>query len=141
MENSEEILAVLKAVDDSLSGRGKAFRVFDLCFTNERLVIIKPKRISWIIKWLGLETRKRRKQDPLRDLTVDELLEKDKSSYAINYYDLDWVCLNTSFFGSNLNIRGRKFWKIIKLNKEQFKQLSRILPRIAALKGKLEINK
>ena len=139
MENSEEILAVIKAVGDSLDG-SSGCRIFDLCFTDERLVIIKPKMTIGIIRWLGLETRKRRKQDPLGDLTIDELLEKDKSSYAINYYDLEWICLNTSFFGSNLNIRGKKFWKMIKINKEQFKKLSRILPRIDALKGKLEIN-
>ena len=42
MENSEEILAVLKAVDDSLSGT-RRIRIFDLCFTNKRVVIIKPK--------------------------------------------------------------------------------------------------
>ena len=68
------------------------------------------------------------------------MLEKDKSSYAINYGDLDWICLNKSLFGSNLNIKGKKIGKLIKINKEQYNQLSQILPKIDALKGKIESN-
>ncbi len=86
------------------------------------------------------DAKERRKQDPLRGLTIDELLERDKSSYAVNYDELEWICINKSFFGSNLNFKGEKIWKLIKLSKEQFKQLSQVLPRIDALKGKLEIN-
>jgi hypothetical protein len=146
MENSEEILAVLKAVDDSL-GRYMKFEIFDLCITNKRLVVINPKLHKWKA-WLGInvmiqrrrEAKKRQKQDPLRSLTVDELLEKDKSSYAVNYDDLDWICLNKAFFGSNFYFKGEKIWKQIKISKEQFKQLSQVLPRIDALKKKLEIN-
>jgi hypothetical protein len=147
MENSEEILAILKALDDHL-GRYVQFEIFDLCITNNRLVVINPKLYKFRVRMLGIsvrilrrgEAKKRLKQDPLKGLTVDELLEKDKSSYAINYDELEWIRLNTSFFGSNLNFKGEKIWKQIKLNKEQFKQLSQVLPRIDALKGKLEIN-
>ncbi len=147
MENSEELLAVLKAVDDSL-GRYMLFEIFDLCITNKRLVVINPKLHNWKA-WSGInvkilkrrgEAKKRLKQDPLKGLTLDELLEEDKSSYAINYDDLEWIYLNKSLFGSNLNFKGKKIGKLIKINKEQYDQLSQILPRINALKGKLEIN-
>jgi hypothetical protein len=150
MENSEEILAVLKALDDRLSSPMR-IRIFDLCFTNKRLVIIMPKLVKRTITWNWLSYRtlkgrnilkekQRRKQDPLMGLTIDELLEKDKSSYAINYDDLKWICVNTSFSRSNLQFRTGKIWKLIEISKKQFKQLSQILPRIVALKGKLEIN-
>ena len=46
MEKSEELLTVLKAVDNSLSGVGRV-EFFDLCITNKRLVIIKPKTGKW----------------------------------------------------------------------------------------------
>ena len=86
------------------------------------------------------ESKKRRKQDPLKGLTIDELLKKDKNSYAINYDELEYIYLNKSLFGSNLNLKGKKIGKLIKINKEQYNQLSQILPRIDALKEKLEIN-
>jgi len=146
MQNSEELLAVLKAVDDSL-GTYIKFEIFDLCITNKRLVVINPKLHKWRV-WLGInvkilrrrESKKRRKQDPLKGLTIDELLEKDKSSYAINYDELEYIYLNKSLFGSNLNLKGKKIGKLIKINKEQYDQLSQILPRIEDLKEKLEIN-
>ena len=146
MENSEELLTVLKAVDNSL-GTYFQFEIFDLCITNKRLVVINLKLHKWR-GWGGInamiqrrrEAKKRRKQDPLKGLTIDELLEKDKNSYAINYDDLDWICLNKSLFGSNLNIKGKKIGRLIKINKEQYNQLSQILPKIDALKGKIESN-
>ena len=148
MENSEELLAVLKAVDDYL-GRYMLFEIFDLCITNKRLVIINPKSYNRWFKMWGIsvwiqrrgEAKKRLKQDPLKGLTIDELLEEDKSSYAINYDDLEWVYLNKSLFGSNLNLKGKKIGKLIKINKEQYDQLFQILPKIEVLKGKLEINR
>ena len=147
MENSEEILAILKAVDDSL-GRYMLFEIFDLCITNKRLVVINPKSYNRWFKMWGIsvwiqrreEAKKRLKQDPLKGLTIDELLEKDKSSYAINYDELEYIYLNKSLFGSNLNLKGKKIGKLIKINKEQYDQLSQILPKIEAVKGKFEIN-
>ena len=85
------------------------------------------------------KVEKRQKQDPIKGLTIDELLEKDKNSYAINYADLDWISLNTSLFGSNLTFKGKKIWKIFKIIKEQYNQLAQILPTIDALKEKIEI--
>jgi len=136
-------------LDDSFSGPMR-LKIFDLCITNNRLVIIKPKLIKWAIGFWGrfsyfiqkrqIIEKEKRKQDPLEGLTIDEMLKKDKSSYAINYNDLDWICLNKSLFGSNLTFKGKKIWKLIIINKEQFKQLSRILPKIVALEGKFEIN-
>jgi len=131
MEKSEEILAILKAVDDSL-GRYMLFELFDLCITNKRLVIINPKSYNRWFKMWGVsvwiqrrgEAKKRIKQDPLKGATIDELLEKDKSSYAINYEELEWIYLNKSIFGSNLNIKGKKIGMLIKINKEQYAQLS-----------------
>ena len=46
MENSEELLTVLKAVDNSL-GTYFQFEIFDLCITNKRLVVINPKLYKW----------------------------------------------------------------------------------------------
>jgi hypothetical protein len=114
MENSEEILAVLKALDDRLSSPMR-IRIFDLCFTNKRLVIIMPKLVKRTITWNWLSYR--------------TLKGRNK-----------WICVNTSFSRSNLQFRTGKIWKLIEISKKQFKQLSQILPRIVALKGKLEIN-
>lgn len=151
LENSEEVLVVL-AICQRIYNDGE--KTFDLCFTNKRLAVFNPKALPILYKqakelWERVspiiqkdqEAKKRENRDPFEDLTIDELLEKDKSSYAINYADLDWISLNTSLFGSNITFKAKKIHEFIKLNKEQYKQLSQILPRIDALKGILEINK
>ena len=148
MQNSEQQLAVLRAVDNC-----------DLCITDKRLVVINPKSYTWNIGSIiagavtcgigapvataiqkHVDRQHRKKTEPLKGLTIDELLQKDRSSYAVPYKEMDWLCLNRSRFGGNLTFRTKKVWKILKLNKEQVEQLSLLLPTIAALNGKFKIN-
>ena len=61
MEKSEEILTVLKAVDNSL-GTYMKFEIFDLFITNKRLVVINPKLHKWRV-WLGINVRMLRRRE------------------------------------------------------------------------------
>lgn len=145
MENSEEVLAVLTEITQPISSQIED--VFDLYFTNKRLIVLNKKWRPRLFKqaidlWERMHpSRKREKIGPLKASEIDEFLEKDKSSMALNYDDLDWIFLKKSFFGRcNLNIKGKKILKYINIDKEQFNTLSEILPKIDSLKGKLEIN-
>ena len=113
MQNSEQQLAVLRAVDNC-----------DLCITDKRLVVISPKSYTWsagtlvgraVAGGIGAtvataiqkraDTKRRQKEEPLKGLTIDELLQRDSKSYAVPYDEMDWLCLNRSRFGSNFNIQ------------------------------------
>ncbi len=75
MENSEEILAILKAVDDSL-GRYMLFEIFDLCITNKRLVVINPKSYNRWFRMLGIsvmDTKKRGSKKKTKTRSIKRL--------------------------------------------------------------------
>jgi len=148
VQNSEQQLAVLSAVDNC-----------DLCITDKRLVVVGPQSYTWsagtlvgraVAGGIGAtvataiqkraDSKKRQKSEPLKGLTIDELLQKDKKSYAVPYDEMDWLCLNRSRLGSNLTFRTKKLYRLLKLNREQVEQLTLILPKIEALKGKFKIN-
>ena len=61
MENSEELLAVLKAVDNSI-GTYMKFEIFDLCITNKRIVGINTKVHKWR-GWGGLNAMAQRRKE------------------------------------------------------------------------------
>jgi hypothetical protein len=146
MQNPEQQLAFLKGVENC-----------DLCVTDKRLVIVSPKAylLGKIVGFaiggglganIGSEIQQRvdakhRQEEPQpMGITIDELLKKDPRSYAVPYEEMDWMCLNKSMWGGNLTYMTKKAWTQLKMNKEQFKALSLVLPDVAALKEKFKIN-
>lgn len=125
----------------------------EIYFTDKRLIVIEPSYWQYEPMGLGIigtvlrEVTYHSKKEKLEeikkennDLALDEKLQKIKGSYAIAYDNLDGLTLSKSFSGGQLCIKGKNGWKYLSLNKDEFKQLSNLLPTIPLLKDKLTIN-
>jgi hypothetical protein len=77
-----------------------------------------------------------KKEQEIKDMTLDEKLQKIKGSFAIAHDDVESICVSKG----QLNFKAKKFWKYYVLNKEQYNQLSSLLPTINLLKDKTKIN-
>ena len=142
MQGSENIIAVIRKI---LYGNLR----FDLYLTDKRIVVIHG--VDLAVFGLGAfpaiigegiqkftESRKEHKE---KTLTLGELLQRDKKSFAISYGDLERVKLHKSrWLAGTLNIKSKEIKKTFTLTKVQFEQLSRLLPSIDLLQGKLEID-
>lgn len=145
MENSEQQIVIVKNVIADLSN-------YDVYLTDRRIVVVHTWNVpTWgaaggFVGSLiaeGVEALvSSRKKKKMENLTLDEILVKDKKSYVIPYESIEQIKLKSR----KLEISAEQFsklsltynrWKKFTLNKEQFEQLSTILPSIAALKGKL----
>jgi hypothetical protein len=125
-----------------------------VCLTDKRLVAISKKSKPILTKGLAgrvldtvvfygiigggvdlmMQSYQRSKDALPENLDLDALLEADKKhNYAIPYTEVMWMKLNSD----NLNVRGKKVWKIFKLRKETVEQLRQILPNLRGLEGKL----
>lgn len=68
------------------------------------------------------------------------IMTSGNKNFAVFYRDLEYIRLHQSLFGSNLTFKSTiTGWRQLAPNKAQLKQLSLVLPTIAALNGKLEI--
>jgi hypothetical protein len=169
MENSEKQIAVI----ENISRNPETYNFY---LTNKRLVAINTKSQSTAFVSLGLvgavidtaiEMKQGKKKKELKSLTLDEILQKDKKSFAIPYSNVEWLWLHDSKsrwknpkieirlkginlhrnkWNNNLEMQENQEGKFIdisekspdfNLTKDQFEQLSTILPNIAELNGKL----
>jgi hypothetical protein len=125
----------------------------EIYFTENRLIVIEPSfwqyapmgfgLVSNVIRGVTFYSRKKKLEQINKennDLALDEKLQKIKGSYATAYDNLDGITLSKSYSGGQLCIKGKNGWKYLGLNKEEFKQLSNLLPTIPLLKDKLTIN-
>lgn len=142
MENSEQQIAFIKNIfvyPDK----------YDLYLMDKRLVVINTR--SQTVAGFGLipeligegitKINESRKKEKMKNLTLDEMLAKDKKkSFTIPYEDIQNVKVYKPKYGwSNwkLEIKSIKLQKTFYLKKEQFEQLSKLLPNISALNGKI----
>ena len=91
----------------------------DLYFTDKRLVFIPSK-----------------KNQEFKDMTLDQKIKNIKNSYAIPYCSLNEFVLSKSRFGGLVCIKTSSGLKYLNLNKEQFSQISDLLPTVPMLLGK-----
>ncbi len=85
---------------------------------------------------------KSRKEKKAKNLTTDELLEKDSKSFAVNYVDIEKIELHdphSRWKKRKLKIKMKEDMlpKEYGVTETQFAMLSALLPSIAELKGKL----
>ena len=145
MENSEHQLAVIEA-----------FGNCDLYITDKRLVVIKKSSYSTggliggilggviggaIGSTIQREIESKKKEDEQVCSKINELLKKDKKNYDISYDDLYSVKLSkiqwSKLKSATLTINSKKGLYVLKLSNEQVEQLSKLLPTISALNGKI----
>lgn len=142
MENLKEYIAKFESVAD-----------FDLYVTENRFIFIKSNNPQYAsVGGGGLlgglisegifafqKNKAEKKQKELKEMSLDELLTNIKHSFAVPYNEVEHVILGKSFSGGQLNLKSKKLWKFLNLNKEQFKKLSDLLPSIQSLKEKTKI--
>ena len=143
MENSEQQIAVTEKMFDYPN-------TYNFYWTNKRLIAINVRNqevvgaglIPALIGEALTKFNESRKKEKTKNLSLDEILAKDKKSFDVSYEVIEQIKLHKG----RLEIASKKFsemsitynrWKKFLLKKEQFEQLSTILPSIAALKGKL----
>jgi hypothetical protein len=80
--------------------------------------------------------KEKKKEQEIKDMTLDEKLQKIKGCFAIDHDNVESICVSKG----QLNFKAKKVWKYFTLNKEQFSQLSSLLPNIQLLKDKTKIN-
>jgi hypothetical protein len=169
MENSEKQIALIENIS-------RFPETYTFYLTNKRLVAINKKSLSTAFVSLGLvgaaidiaiEKQQGKKKKELESLSLDEILQKDKKSFAIPYSNVEWFWLHDSksrwknqkieirLKGINLHrnkwnnsfeMQENQVGKFIDisesspdfiLTKDQFEQLSTILPNIPELNGKV----
>jgi hypothetical protein len=146
MQTPEHQIALVKNIPFSKDLAGK----YDLYITDKRFVIINTSSFTYVGagvlgSFIGEGIRKigeSKKKEKMKDLTLDEMLEKDKKkSFAIAYEDIEQIKLHdpkSRWKNRSLEIKSRNAQTRFLPKKEQFEQLSGILPSIVLIKGKLE---
>jgi hypothetical protein len=156
MQNPERQIAVINDIlltDDPLS-------IYDLYITDRRIIVIDSKNyfggsgIGGLIGSMLTDAMEQtdeasaKKQKELKEefesLSLDEKLKSFFKNFAINYEEANQIILNgphSRWRKATLKINSEKKHAKFQPTKEQFEQLSTILPSIEALKEKLAICK
>lgn len=143
-------IALVKNISTAKDDFGRR-QSYNLYITDRRMVMVRvidPKYfpyagglvgglINEAVFSIGL-SRKKKQEEETKGLTLDEMLDQDKKSFAIFYEDIKHIRLYKEWgWGYTLDIETTKTQKNFQPNKEQFEQLSSVLPNIDAIKGKL----
>jgi len=141
MENSEKQIVSIEHIIQNKFGAD----AYNLYLMDKGLVLInKTSRTVWtaplILTPLLTGYNWSRKQEKIKNLKLDEILQEDKKSYAIAYEDIEQIRLHdpqSRWKSFSLEIKSPKIQISFLLNKTQFQQLSNVLPNLIALQGKL----
>jgi|GEM_PF-987962 len=85
-----------------------------------------------------ITSRREEKENEMKSLGFNKMLETDKENFDLVYEDIEKIGLHIVMRVRRLDVTSKKMQKTFGLAKEQYEQLSTILPNIPALKGKLE---
>lgn len=85
-----------------------------------------------------ITSRRKEKENRMKSLGFDKMLEKDKESFDLIYEDIEKIGLHIVMRVRRLDVTSKTLQKTFGLTKEQYEQLSTILPNLQALRGKLE---
>lgn len=157
MQNSERQIAVI----NDILFIGDPLSKYDLYITDRRLIVIDSKNfyggggIGWVLIGSVLTdtleqgdeaTAKKQKEmkEKFESLSLDEKLNSFYKNFGINYEEVSQIILNDShsrWRKATLKIISERKHAKFQPTKEQFEQLTVILPKIEALKEKLVTNK
>ncbi len=146
MEDSERILAIIEGLSSDDSDN------YNLVLTTRRIVLMRTRYpivnpqvglmkgglVGWALASLiekGVES-KMDEMENSQSLTLDELLQKDEKSYAINYEEITEIKLHKGLINSKLIVESKGSQKIFSFNKN-FKKIHAMLLQTPALVGKI----
>ena len=66
--------------------------------------------------------------------------QKELLGFDILFDEIEFISLNKSRKGGQINIKSKKWWKFLKVNKEQFEKAGLIISSIPQLKEKIKEN-
>lgn len=136
MENSENQIALIQNV---LLGSN----IFNIYVTDKRIAFIFLRQLNsggGLVGALiteGVRWAHDSRKELANVLTLDELLKKNRLSYAFFYKDLKHFRV---YDNREIEVVSLAFRRTIKLPKEAYAQLLTTLPTISLLEGKLELH-
>lgn len=150
MEGSEQVLAIIEGLssDDSIDS-------YNLVLTTRRIVLMhtinplvspevglaKGGLVGWAIASLiekGVEAKMN--EEKSQYLTLDESLQKDKKSYAINHEDITEIKLYKRLINSKIIVDSKGYQKTFFFHKN-IKKIYTTLLQAPALAGKVFISR
>lgn len=143
MNNSEQQIGLVENISNYPD-------TYNLFWMDKRLVVIHTRSqsnvgVGLIPSLIGegiTKFNESRKKEKTKDLTLDEILAKDKKSFAVDYTDVEKIELHdphSRWRNRKLKIKMQldTVSKDYIINESQFEKLSTILPKIVELRAKL----
>lgn len=148
MEDSERVLAIIEGLSSNdldnynlvLTTRRIVLMRTRYPIVNPEVGLVKGGLVGWALGSLiekGVESDMNEKENS-RSLTLDELLQKDEKSYAINYEEITEIKLHKGLINSKLIVESKGSQKIFSFNKN-FKKIHAMLLQTPALAGKVSL--
>ena len=131
MESSEQVLDIIESLQSD------DFHDYNLVLTDRRIVLIHTRSLRF--PELGLVEGGMWGWAP-DSSTLDELLQNDGNSYAINYAEIDEIKLRKGILGSKLVVESRGSQRVFVFDKS-FEKIYSVLLQIPALEGKVFISR
>jgi hypothetical protein len=148
MEDTERVLAIIEGLSSN------DFDNYNLVLTTRRIVLMRTRYpivnpqiglvkgglVGWAVGSLiekGVESDMNKKENS-QSLTLDDLLQKDEKSYAVNYEEITEIKLHKGLINSKLIVESKGSQKIFSFNKN-FKKIRAMLLQTPALAGKVSL--
>jgi len=151
MEGSEQVLAIIEGLRSS-----DLNAYYNLVLTTRRIILLHTPDLpvspeiglakGGLIGWAyaeamdaGVESKMNEKENS-RNLTLDELLQKDNKSFAINTEDVSQIKIHKGWINHEVIIESASSQKIF-LVEHNIKKISKILLQASTLAGKVTISR
>jgi hypothetical protein len=151
MEGSEQVLATIGGLRSS-----DLNTYYSLVLTTRRIVLIHTPDLpvnpeiglakGGLIGWAVAEAidadveSKMNKKENSQNLTLDQLLQKDNKSFAINHEDVSRIKIHKGWINNEVTIESGSSQKIF-LVEHNIKKISKILLQASTLAGKVTISR
>ena len=126
MEDEEKTLAIIDTLDN-----------YYFYITNKRLLVVLKEislksKLKPIALWGALGAL----------FAYDDYKKHKKELLGIEilFDEIEFISLNKSRKGGQINIKSKKWWEFLKVNKEQFEKAGLVLSSIPQLKEKIMKN-
>jgi hypothetical protein len=147
MENSEQEIALIKGLYEV----GFSRIDYTLHLTTKRFVLIHVTNLDAqtneavgglvgyaIVKGFqkANESKRKEKEKALEGLTLDELLQKDKKSFAITFDDIVQIKLRKGWTGGEMYVKAKNSLKRFSVEKSQVEPLASAFQQVDKLQEK-----
>jgi hypothetical protein len=150
MEDSEQVLAIIEGLssDDSIDSYNLVLttkRIVMMCtlkpLVNPEVGMAKGGLVGWAFASLiEKSVEAKMNEEKSRHLTLDEILQKNKKSYAINHEDIIVIKLHKGLVNSKLIVKSQGSQESFSFNKN-IKKIYYTLLQAQALSGKVSLSR